>query len=74
MKELLYILGGTYIKVKRVNDELMSIEEYAKFRNIIIEEAINRILNDYFEDIFYERNGLPEAKYLTREMFEVIDV
>ena len=86
MRQLLYIPSGSYITIC-IDKKPLSIEEYINYRNsyegytalswsnnksLTEESVINAIISNKFSDDFYERNDLL-PKYLTRQMFEVVD-
>lgn len=73
MKELLYIPNGSYVKFSPNGTDQLSLEEYVKYRGSTIEDILTKIFEEWFNDIFYSRNELPNFEHLSREQFEVID-
>jgi len=80
MKELLYIPGGTYVKVL-CNGMLLGYEEYNDWmvshyekgdgnKGTLLEKTLNGF---WFGKKFYIRNELGDFKSLTKEMFEIIE-
>ena len=84
MRQLLYIPDGKFITIE-VDGKQLSIQEYIHIRKNTYgslswtssspteEQVISAIVSDKFSDYFYERHDL-HPKFLTRQMFEVVDV